>query len=185
MATTSGIGSLEGDGLTADDVTALRIADGISLHYYDAACYIHGYLVSASQSLRIYSPREQRIFHDRTNRGAGERARSIRCGVSVSGYQGDSLSMGTLRDAPHAACFASIVAPRHRVEWQTITGLLKPGDQLILSWVADNNNATIREADLHVDEVALRIPRTKRVLVFRLVTAITPDNTARMIRRYG
>jgi hypothetical protein len=64
--------------------------------------------------------------------------------------------------------------------------MLRVGDTLSLSWAADNNTETISLHNLHADELTLIVRRAKgEPLHFVIARTVTPENSARMIQRYG
>jgi hypothetical protein len=86
-----------------------------------------------------------------------------------------------LDDLANGACFATVTPQRET--WRTMVDLLRAGDRLTLVWLAGNNNQYLREAELFLDEVRLAVTRGERRLVFPVAHTVTPDNSARMIRR--
>lgn len=173
-------------GLSDLDVAALRTAERVTFHYHGGRSYIRAGLDTPYEP-KVYSAREQRVFPETRDAGASERARIIECGVDLRGYTYEEDSELWYGDPDErAACYASIAAPRRSRTWRTVVDLLRVGDRLALLWVADNNTTVIREADLHADSMNLLVKRGQtRTLEFALDYRITPDNTARMIRRFG
>jgi hypothetical protein len=106
------------------------------------------------------------------------------------------------RNGANARCFEMLYGT-YNEEWQTIAGLLKPGDVLELRWVGNDSNgylkrATVTEAEkdgicgpghgqgLRHDKLYVHIRRGgKRKYSFYLADSICPDNTARMIKPNG
>jgi hypothetical protein len=171
--------------LTRDDITAMRMADDVSLHLYGiTGSIIRAYVQGRGEPI-IYSESQQRLYPEATN-FHDRRARDIATEGSVTGY-GEAGSFGfawnTRSTEPGPSCFYSV---HDRDVWTTITQTLRVGDELHVHWRADNNTDTIRQANLHADEVRLIVRHEgKPNATYRVGNAITPDNSARMVRRYG
>lgn len=61
--------------------------------------------------------------------------------------------------------------------------LLRVNDIINIGLLYDNDNDYLRNANLHCDQVRLYIYRGKKVIQLTMKTSITPDNTAKMIKR--
>jgi hypothetical protein len=174
--------------LTADDVAALRLADTVSFHYWQGRGYIRATLDGGySEMPRIYSTREQRMF---TLSGAGkasDRSREMDTETAITAYSRDeNIEWTHAGSEPLAAAFAMIHSASVSDRWKTIVRLLRAGDRVTLSWVANNNNGYVKEAGLYRDELRMRIDRDKsEPLVFLVEVSVCPDNSARMVRRHG
>jgi hypothetical protein len=173
--------------LTRDDIAALRCADTVSFHYNQRRGFIHADLDDHAGDRRIFTARQQRLFPDTAILG---RQRKVPVSTRMSGY--DTAARGiawTRDDAPQVSAFHLISSVRFNRVWQTIVGLLAVGDEIRLVWLADNNTETLREANLHADELTLiairRGRREVRHLAFFIAHAVRLDNSARMIRRFG
>lgn len=165
--------------LTRDDLKALRQADTVSFHHY------HGKsCLSATKRVRKAGP-----FDDQ------ERRYEVACASTFSG----------ICDAPgQMQCFAMEYSSAYSIEWRTIVGCLKVGDEVTLHWWADGyrsgyvERARVTEHSseggspglgmtLHADALYLKVRRQTRGgktvrLGFLVTVSICPDNTARMIR---
>ncbi len=173
--------------LTRDDVTALRGADEVMFHYGPQT----GSIVRAglrgersSGKPRVYSAAQQ-LRYPNTDTYSDDRHRDIPCGASMFGHGHDTEPGWRAEDHPRAVAFEMFQNAAYNAAWRTIVELIKPGDALTLQWAADNNSDTVRKAGLHVDELRLLVRRGDRTLTFHLQRSITPDNSARMIRRHG
>lgn len=171
--------------ISKDDIAALKIAESVSFYYHEKQGTIVARLEKPFSDVnRIYTAREQRLFPETDE---SWRMRTILVDTSMYGYTDDGSTNWSIAngDHPTATGYASITAPRSALEWHTTVSMLKEGDILTLSWIADNNSETIRQARLHVDRVSLYVKRGDKKLQFHLQTAITYDNSARMIKRNG
>lgn len=181
--------------LTAEDLTAMKRADEVSLHLHKGGSFVRLYVRGHGDPV-VYTATQQRLYADDTN-FSDRRARDLHVSASAMGYGKDDGSTGWRWDSNNGwmdgerhdppQCFYSAY---DNDVWHTIAASLRAGDTLHLEWVADNNNGYSREAGLHVDEVRLRaVPerRTPRTLVrtWHLGWSVCQDNTARMVRRYG
>ena len=66
--------------------------------------------------------------------------------------------------------------------WRTTAGMLRKGDCLALEWSKDAHSPVVDESGLHVDTLHLIVTRGKDRLRFLIDYAITPNNSARMIK---
>lgn len=71
---------------------------------------------------------------------------------------------------------------QHSDEWQTIAGLLREGDQLILAWVHENNSPALRDAGVCRDELRLVILRGDKRLTFFVSSRVQTSTRFRMVR---
>jgi len=175
--------------LTADDIAAFKLADSVTFHHYEGRSFIRAHLDNTSGE-RIFTAREQRLFQ--SERDSNDRHREITCDVTMYGYSQNGFESWNLESAPGASAFHYGFAAKYDKPWQTIAGLLRAGDRLRLEWVADNNNDNVRGVGFHCDELRLIVVRTNKrtdashdTMTFRIVTQVGPDNSARLIRRYG
>lgn len=182
--------------LTTDDVAALRKADSVTFHYFRGAGVIRAHLRGGySNPPRIYTAREQRMFPN-TDSYSADRMREISVQTVLSGYASggetawrmtDSGSSHTGGADSNPAAFHMEHSGQYSPTWQTIARAIHSGDRIRLTWTADNNNETFRLASLHADELHLIIMRAdaKPHATFLVDHSVTPDNSARMIQRYG
>lgn len=175
------------EALTADDVHALRRADNLSFHVYEGKASIRAYL--GTEDWKILTAREQRVFKRDGSPLPGERMREIACQWGAHGYpEGDGMGIAWRgEESPDLSAYASVVSGTYNALWPTTSSLIGAGDTLTLHWTADCNTGTIREAGLHVDTLTITATSAsgKRERTFHVDTSITPDNSARMIRRFG
>jgi hypothetical protein len=72
------------------------------------------------------------------------------------------------------------------LEWRTISGLLREGDEITLIWGVDyGRNQYMEKAlpePLHGDQLKLRITRGEKDFQFLISQQCCPDNSARMIK---
>jgi hypothetical protein len=171
--------------LTDDDVATLRLCDTVRFYYHEGRSYLRAQLTGGhAGQVRLYTKREQRLF-PRTDTYQYDREREIVCASTVYGYSHDDDG-GRWWDAeqnPGLSCYEPGVGGRSIDTWATLASLLKPGDRLALRWTADVNEAITQDYGLHRDTLHLLVTRGKRTLTFLLADHVSPDNTARMIRR--
>lgn len=177
--------------LTADDVASLRKADSVTFHYFRGAGVIHTHLRGGyTGSLRIFTARQQRLFPD-TDSYSADRKREIAVRSTLFGYAdggetGWRLSDGNDSGPCNPSAFYMIHSGQYNLEWSTIANLIHAGDVLQLVWAADNNTGYARDNGLHFDELVIKIQRNGKIVhTFRVAYSVTPDNSARMIQRYG
>jgi hypothetical protein len=177
--------------LTADDVASLRKADSVTFHYFRGVGVIRAHLRGGyAAPRRIFTARQQRMFPD-TDSYSADRKREIPVMTSMHGYEdggstGWRLESGNDRGACNPSAFYMEHSGQYNPEWLTIANLTRPGDMLMLVWTADNNTSYIRDAGLHNDELTIKIVRGGKVVHTLFVAqSVTPDNSARMIHRYG
>lgn len=168
--------------LTNEDVAALRLADSLAFYHYEGRDYIRAWLRGGySGNPRIFTRREQQLFPD--THDPQDRERRISCTGSVYGYTPDGEHDWTDQQHPDVSCYEPGVGGRYLATWATLASLIKPGDRLALKWIADIHERLTRDYRLHCDTLHLVITRGKRVLTFLLSDRVSPDNSARMIRR--
>lgn len=162
-------------GLTADDVKAMRTADSVSFHFTRS----EGSTIRATKRVKKPGP-----FDDR------ERHHEVQTGTSFNGFHESGLRVAT----DNAICFEMIMSAEYCEVWQTVVAFLKPGDVLRLNWYADamtsgyvkESVTTVegsRGCNLHADALYLRVQRGEKRFAFLLDVSVCPSNTARMIRR--
>lgn len=164
--------------LTTDDVTALRMADGVSYHVYEGEAYLSASLDGGySDNPRIFTAKEQKLFAADGRGIPGQRNRKIRCEYRVTNY-------GSHPDDPNYTCFHYEMFARSNPEWQTAARALRAGDALLMQWTAHNDNDNNRSIGWCTDELRLfaigQEGRNPRAWFIDKHTG--PDNTARMVR---
>lgn len=165
--------------LTADDIAALLTADDVTLHHYQGKGHIRAYLRSYGGDGRIYTAREQRLF--RVERDSSERIREIPVVSAGYGYNGTTGGPWNFSDQSSVACFVWT----NKDIIRSLAKIARPGAIVSLRWIADNNNQNHEKVDYHQDEVYAELSHKKDTLRILLATQVGPDNSARMIRRYG
>lgn len=177
--------------LTADDLAALKLADSVSFHHStpdNGGPVIRLHLVGGYSDVpRIFTAKEQRVFPMSGILGDRDRYREIAVESSAYGYGADGRSGFRSDDRPRLACFEMIHSAQVSDTWGTIVRLLKSGDRLTLSWIADNNTDNVRNSGLHNDELRLFVCRAgqQKPYVFHVASSVCPDNSARMIKENG
>lgn len=173
--------------LNNSELAALRMADVITFHVYQGRGFIRAHLNALHE---IYTAREQHVFA--TVNIDGGRYREIACEFRAKGFGGDGERCWSyeLDHAPKLSAFASVSGTDYGDNaWPTTAQALRVGDRLCLSWIADNNNAVVKDAGLHRDQLTLRVARgdaaKPRSLAFLIAVATSLDNSARMVKRAG
>ncbi len=167
--------------ITKDDIAAFKAAGSVTFHHYKGTSYIRLHTDKAfSDDTPIYTAREQRLF-PQTDVGR-DRSRQIDTGHQIYGYKIDA---GVWDDTSDPGCSAFYMFHFHSPELRTIADLLRAGDVLTLNWSADNNNDNHSEAGFHCDKLRLTVTRGDKVMTFYIASQGGPDNSARMISRYG
>lgn len=165
---------------TLDDVIALSNANSVAFHHHAGNAWI-----TACISRSTYSARDKTLFPE-PGPAFGERGRVIACGSAIYGYtvDGHAACAWSHRDSPNAECSYMVRSARFHEPWKTVASLLRKGDRLTLSWTADNNTGVVR-AGLHADDLKLVIDRGDWRMTFIIAHSVTPDDSARMVRRTG
>lgn len=157
------------EGLTRDDITALRKADTISFVLSPATSYIACSFNGAD--------------------GKEQSRREINVEHHLATYDNEKGARKPLAEV--AVCHYFMATSKNDELWQTIASVLRTGDCVSLLWLRSAmTNNYMREAGLFGDRLDLLVERknnkpgsrTKR-LRFTLATQCCQDNTARMIRR--
>lgn len=183
--------------ITSDDIAALKAADSVSFHYYDGRGYMRAAVIpfwrvrgsaylrdgGTESGWRVFTAREQRLFPAVSGIG-NSRQRDIDVTTSMFGY-GEPGETWNLGSAPKATAYEYEGTAQYSKTWSTLVSLFRAGDELQLLWLADNNSETIRLADLHTDQLDINVKRGDKEMRFHVSTRITPDNSARMIKRNG
>lgn len=160
---------MEDKGLTKLDVAALRKADAI--------CFDHNVRASASEdaprgnfirAIKRAEPSERDPY-------ATDVTHQIAVASGVRSYADDDHGRTFV-------AFHMIHSALYSPTWQTITGLLRSGDELTLAWVRKNSNGYLDDAGLVRDELRLHVQRGTRELVFKVGESVTKDNSARLVR---
>jgi hypothetical protein len=168
--------------LSRDDITAMRSADDISFHQYDGEAFIRAHLRGHGEQ-RIFTVREQKLFT--TADHSSERLRHIPVQSSAFGYGYNTSGTGGWNSTNNPGYSAFAMTSTIGNVLRTILVLLKVDDILTLNWVADNNTEVIREANLHTDQLEIRVTRGDKFYVFLVKVQTGKDNSARMIKRDG
>jgi hypothetical protein len=176
--------------LTADDVASLRKADSVTFHYFRGAGVIRTHLRGGyAAPRRIFTARQQRMFPD-TDSYSADRKREINVITTMHGYEDGGITGWRLGDDYSGDCNPSAFHMEHSGQyspaWLTIATLIHAGDVLHLVWTADNNTGYARDNGLHMDELTIKIQRNNKIVhTFHVAHSVTPDNSARMVQRYG
>jgi hypothetical protein len=186
--TRSGTGGDAAARLVLDDdaVAALRCCDAVDFHHTKAVRFIRATL-DAIPSSRVYTSREQRLFPEVRDTGAGDRARIIPVVSSVHGFSerndGETWTRDEARDV---TCSALISSAHLNPLWPTLAATIRRGDVLHLLWTANDDTELLRSAGLRQDYLRLRVIRGERELTFGVIDQVGPANSVmRMIRRHG
>jgi len=168
--------------LTADDIAAFKMADGVVLIHRQGAGVVR-LILDAQHATRIYTAREQRLFTLYVP--SGEREREITTQSGIRAFAEDCGTAWNSGSEPDAYAFQYSQSAKYDDTWPTLVNLLRVGDVVSLSWVADDNYEAVRRAGLHTDEARLIVTRGKRRMNFHVHTSTGPDIAVRMIRRSG
>lgn len=154
--------------LTTDDIKALRKADDVSFHK----------LGTGSSHIRATKrTRNTGVFS-----GSEDSFREIAVGSMLHDYEQDSVN----RCGECWSAFEMIHSAECCLAWQTIAGLLRAQDEIVLLWGhGAAGTIGIRDAGMVGDTLSLAVLRGEKTLCFRISTRVGHDNTARMIRRNG
>lgn len=167
-------------GLTAEGAAALRRADSVTFHTRQGRAFIRA-RKQAAPGREVFTAREQRLYPEPDG---AERIREIAVDFGLTSYGTDRDRPGTLPGADWTA-FHMIHTAQYAPAWRTIAALLRKGDALRLGWLADGGNQYVKDAGLHDDQLQLHVTRGEQDMVFHVGHSVTPDNSARMIRREG
>jgi hypothetical protein len=148
--------------LDRDDVKALRNADAVCFRIYQGV------------------PTIECIKKDRDEFGGLERRRDITVEGSISHAY---WSIDERVEFTSAFCMFS--SARFTEQWRTVCDLLRVGDSLKIEFRADHGtNGNLKDANLHADELYLRVERgegaNRKRLYFFLESQVSPSNSARM-----
>jgi hypothetical protein len=169
--------------LSTEDIAALRMARAVTFHHYQGRAFIRAH-VAPSGHPATFTRRAQILFPEESSIPR-ERCREIQVSGSIAGYTDSGGGWRVDGDDTRATAFYMIHAAQHVPAWVTIAALLSPGEAVSLGWLADNNTENLQNAGFHCDELQLTTTKGKRKRVFAIATQVGPDNSARMIRRYG
>ena len=168
--------------LTTEDIAALRTARSVTFTHYQGRAFVRAYM-EVSGEPAVFTRREQILFpHGDSTR---ERYREIPVSSTIMGYAKGGGSWSVEDDDARATAFYMIMAARFAPTWVTIASLLTAGETVSLRWLADNNTEALEDAGLHYDRLIVAVKKGKRVRKFLVDVQVSPDNSARMIRRYG
>lgn len=166
--------------LTRDDVAALRAARSIGFYRTGGATYVLAFLDDWDG--RILTRREQVLFPS-TGTASGGRNRRIDVPGKVRGYgQSGGMEWSGISE-PAAELFALVYTSGD--VFRTVVDHLRAGDVLSFTGIADNNTDVIRAAGLHHDELRVHLTRAGKTSTYLADSRVSPDNSARMIKRYG
>lgn len=171
------------DVLSIEDVAALRLAQSVTFHHYQGRAFIRAYTRPSGHPATL-TRREQILFPEVATI-PGERQREITVSGSIGGYTDSGGMWHVDREDTQATAFYMVHSARFVPTWVTIASLLTAGESVSLGWVADNNSENLRNVGFHADELRLTATKGKRKRVFGIADQVGPDNSARMIRRYG
>jgi hypothetical protein len=164
------------DGLALDKiaVAALRQADSISFHHNDGQSYIN-----ASKKV---------VQTARDPFGRTEVTINVPCKARINDYERGIVGYWVRPDEmKDYRCYENTAYPSEPGgPWQTIAGLLKPGDELTLAWSRGGiGTLGTRAHGMVGDMLELVVQRDRKRMTFLLDTQVGEDNTARMCKRTG
>lgn len=168
--------------LLPDDVESLRRAGGI-VFFADSEGRAKIRAVLEKNDPADFSRVEARIFRDIRWEDGRERVREFRVNGharNTSGLMGNPSPL----DGRRLIGSYFLMSGRFSPSWQTIARLLKPGQAIELSFLADHStNENIRKVNYHADDFFLRVHGTDdRIMQFLIDTSVGPHDSARMIR---
>ncbi len=171
--------------LTADDVKAIQKAEQVVLRHYQGATTLE---TSLNRYLAgdpcIYTKSEQRLFPE-PGTLTRERGRIIPVRGAISSYEDDSASRC---DPEVARGFWMTSSAQYHEVWRTIASLMKPGADVLVSFVGNaHSNDNTKAAGLHADvvRIGLTYKGAQRPLVFEIDTSIGRNDTGRMVKPRG
>jgi hypothetical protein len=152
--------------LTTIDIAALRRADRV--------CFVHRDRQSYIRAIKAIARSKANPFTD-------ELEYRIECGTRFTSYEPNE---GYFFPRPDFDAFEMEHNAQSSLQWQTIAGLLKPGDQLTLHWVRGAMNTLSADAINWVgDTLKLLVTRRDKHLCFHVDQSFVPRHSlARMIR---
>jgi hypothetical protein len=150
-------------GLDAVQLAALRKCDDVCFFHREGKSYI--------RAIKRYRPSERDPF-------AGDVEVVIDCATRWHDYAKDR---GISFKVPSFDGF-EMVGNYDDSCWRTTAIMLRKGDVLTLDWSKDCQSPVVADGGLHVDYVRLMVQRGKDRLWFHIDHAVTPDNSARMIK---
>lgn len=167
--------------LTADDISAMRIADTAVFRHYRGVATIE--VTIQRRAPRYFTALEQRLFDE--SRDNDERRRVITVEGTIGGYEGDSQ----WRSHERSSAFTMIHSAQYDHPWVYWSRMLvRAGDHLLLRFLGDqHSNGNTKPHGIHVDALHVEIKRTgaKVPMVFPMDVSACYENSARMVRRYG
>lgn len=166
--------------LTADDLAALRAARSIGFYRYNGETFIRAFLDNGSAILTV---RQQRLF-PLTPDYSNDRERRMSIPGRVSGYT-EPRGMGMWNDQSEPAAELYALVYTYSDEVRTVLTHARPGDVLSFSGIGSNDTDNLRAAGLHCDELKVHLSRGGKVSTYLVEFRISPDNSARMIKRFG
>lgn len=174
--------------LTKDDITAIRRADSavFRIHQGRATLELGVSKWADDRGHVVWNVADQTLFPEIPDfvSDGRERRRVIEVLGTLTGSS-DDTSTRPLSDGSSA--FYMLHSAKYHHPWLTWAQMLvKPGDVVVLSFYADaHTNDYARHAGLHVDTLTVYLRRTgqKCPIAFSMGESITPDNSARMVKR--
>jgi hypothetical protein len=153
--------------LTKADIQALRKSDY-------GVCFYHRAGTRDEGLIRASSRRKDGSSDD-------EREHRIELTSRIKSYEHHYHDEPAAEDELDA--FHMIHSPTWSESWQTIAGLLRVGDSIVIHWIRGNNTDYLRGVGLSADELRLHVSRgPKRGFTFLVAYSVCPPNTARMTR---
>lgn len=168
--------------LTRDDVLALKRCTSVTFNHYSGESYLRA-TIRVHGEPAIYTAMEQRLFPQVDSLSGDERRRQIDASGEMYGYTANGSTCWDLTTEPKASAFYMdhFVGPDVR----TVFDLLRAGDTLTLKWIGSNNNENTEAIHWHRDELRMVVARGEKAMVFLIEAQTGPDNSARMVQRYG
>lgn len=166
--------------LTAQDVAALNEANIVTF-LFDAAA---GTAVARAAMQWPITPELQALFPE-DGQNHEQCARSIACGVEITGYGPRGRFDGDWCELDAVSTMCRVRVSRGDPFWSTVLRLVKPGDRLRQKWFAGTGGPVLNSAGLIKDEFAVEIQRDDEpALRFYLRHHVTvSDDVHRMVVR--
>lgn len=173
--------------LSPTDAKAIKKADSIVLRYREGVATIEATLRNTLDQDRIFTAAEQRTFPETDPYSLnGDRSRIIEVEGAIWSYSDGSHDRSSQVDPKKAQGFWMASSAKFNATWRTIAFLLRPGDEVTVSFVGNaNSNELTREANLHADKVELHVKRGDNRLVFMVDVSVCRNNSARMVKPRG
>lgn len=173
MTTTMALPWLTVEPLTKDQIKALKAAnDMVILHHFEQEQYVGGITAVIKSTLhgqRVEAKVEMAVNSHITNYEDGRASDNPLPDEDIAALK---LRASHLLHYPHESGGV----------WQTLVGMLRPGDQLQLKWVRGNHNGTTRDAGLAVDHVSASVLRNRKTVGTVMIGySVTQRNCSRMV----